>query len=813
MRSALTFVLATVLVVMSATVSAQVPTGVVSGRVTSADGQPLPGVTVSASGASLQGVRTTVTSANGDYIIPLLPPGQYTLTYEIGSFEPVKEQRNIAGTQNAVVDVTMSVASVREDVTVFGEAQVFAGNAHVATNFKQSLMATLPSNRTIDAVLLMAPSVHPTGPRAGYTINGSQSYENLFTLNGAVVTENLRGQPFTLYIEDALQETTVSTAGISAEYGRFNGGVANAITKSGGNTFSGSFRTSFANDDWRSFSPYESTQLIANPALKPKLDKTVPTYEFTIGGPVAKERLWFFAAARKQKQELARTTAGTNIAYTRTNDEKRYEGKLTYNLARGHSVQGSYLAMDQVLENNTAQVVMDLQSLTDQGQPQNLYAIHYTGVLRSNLFVEAQYSGRNLEFTNTGASTTDRINGTVVLDILNARRFWSPTFCSGSVCTGGNEERNNTDFVVKGSYFLSDRRTGSHHVVFGYDRFLDLMKQNTHASGSDYRIRGTSSIVRGEVVYPQFLANTFIDYNPIAALSEGTHLRTHSLFVNDDWRANGHFSFNVGLRIDTNDATDGGGQKTGGGTKLSPRLSAVWDPKGDGNWALSTGYARYVMALNPNLAGSATKNGNAATYRWAYGGPIINSDASAANLVSTADALKTVFDWFDLAGGTSLRPFAAASLPGVNMKIPTPLRSPFSDEYSAGLSRTLGNRGTARVDYVFRNYSNFYQLRTDMSTGRVFDELGNPFDLNVVENTDATERKYWGIGGQASYNFSEGLSVGGNYTLSHAYGNLEGETVNGGPSGASIASYPEYKQMSWNAPDGDLLIDQRHRAR
>ena len=66
----------------------------------------------------------------------------------------------------------------------------------------------------------------------------------------------------TPYIEDAIQEVTVASAGVSAEYGRFAGGVANAVTKSGGNTFSGSFRTSFANDSWRSFTPFESTQLI-----------------------------------------------------------------------------------------------------------------------------------------------------------------------------------------------------------------------------------------------------------------------------------------------------------------------------------------------------------------------------------------------------------------------------------------------------------------------------------------------------------------------------------------------------------------------
>ena len=175
------------------------------------------------------------------------------------------------------------------------------------------------------------------------------------------------------YIEDALQEVTVASAGVSAEYGRFSGGIANAVTKSGGNTFSGSFRTSFANERWRTYTPYESTQLISDPSLKLKLDKIVPTYETTFGGPIAKDRVWFFLAMRQQQQESTRTTVWTNVPYVRTNDENRYEGKLTYTLRPGHSVRGSYLYTDQVLKNNTSSNVMDIASLTNQGQPQDLY--------------------------------------------------------------------------------------------------------------------------------------------------------------------------------------------------------------------------------------------------------------------------------------------------------------------------------------------------------------------------------------------------------------------------------------------------------
>ena len=793
---------------------AQVPTGTISGHVVSADGKSLPGVTVSVMGSALQGTRSTTSSDNGDYLVPLLPPGDYTVSFEIGAFQTVREIKRIAGTQTALLDVTMAPASVTETVTVVGSAQPFVETAQVATNFKQDLMATLPSNRTLDAVLLMAPAVHATGPRGAFTIAGAQSYENLFTLNGAVITENLRGAPFTLYIEDALQETTVATAGISAEYGRFEGGVANAITKSGGNVFSGSFRTSFANDNWRTLTPFETQQLAADPTRKSKLDTVVPTYEATVGGPIEKDRLWYFGALRAQTQQSNKTTAFTNITYPFTNDQQRYEGKLTYAVKPGHSLQGFYTKINQVLKNNTGSTVMDLSSLTDQGQPQDLWSLHYTGAWK-NVFLEAQYSARHLTFTDVGAATTDRVTGTMILDVSKGARFWSPTFCSGSVC-GNNEGRNNNDVVVKGSYFLSGKSSGSHHMVFGYDRFDDNIWANTHASGSDYRIRATGSIVRGTDVFPQFITNTtVIEWDPIRQASEGSHLRTHSAFLNDTWRAGSHFSFNLGLRLDKNQASNGAGDDVGDKASLSPRLSAIWDPLGNGTWAVSTSYARYVMALTSNLAGSTTAAGNSATYRWAYGGPSINADTSVAttDLVKSDAALSQLFTWFDLNGANDLRPYVLTNLPGVTMTMPKPLISPYAYEYGAGLSRTLGARGTVRVDGTYRQYRNFYSLRTDLQTGTVTDELQNSFDRSVVENTDALKRRYAGMVTQATYNVGGRLDLGGNYTLSRASGNLEAETVNGGPSGASLLSYPQYKQQSWNSPDGDLLIDQRHRAR
>src|SRR6266545_4636191 len=275
------------LCLFAAAASAQVPTGTISGRVVDQGGGVVPGATVTATSPNLQGERTVVTSMYGDYSIPLLPPGDYTVALEVSGFQTVTRQTSVAPTQTVSLDVTLAVAAVQEIVTV---------------------TATLPTSRTLVAAILLAPDVHATGPNSNnggdgsLPIGGAMSFDSLYLLNGVQITENLRGQPYALFIEDAIQETTIATSGISAEYGRFGGGVVNAITKSGGNTFSGSYRQSFNNDSWRTLTPFE--QALPEPArTNARLNKTIPTYEYTIGGPMMKDRLWFFTAGRVQTPE------------------------------------------------------------------------------------------------------------------------------------------------------------------------------------------------------------------------------------------------------------------------------------------------------------------------------------------------------------------------------------------------------------------------------------------------------------------------------------------------------------------------------
>ena len=161
---------------------------------------------------------------------------------------------------------------------------------------------------------------------------GGLSFESQYLINGVVVNENLRGQALNLFIEDAIQETKVSTGAISAEYGRFGGGVVNMITKSGGNSFSGSFRTTFNNDalaiaDAVSDRPDRRQD---HAGLRGHARRTDPAR--TGSGSLAP------AGSRSPKRTGRSPSPASTMRPARR--RRRYEGKMTYALNAEEQRQG-----------------------------------------------------------------------------------------------------------------------------------------------------------------------------------------------------------------------------------------------------------------------------------------------------------------------------------------------------------------------------------------------------------------------------------------------------------------------------------------
>src|SRR5947209_837030 len=435
------------------------PTGKLSGRVTSGN-EALPGVKVTVTSPNLQGTKSTTTSANGDYLFPSLPAGEYSVLFEREGLQPVKQELRLAAAQDSTLDAEMAAAAVTEEIVVTGSLENISQSVQSATTYTKKLVDQLPAGRTVNQIVALSPGVQPNGPSkdsntglSNITISGAPSYENLFLLNGVVLNENVRGQAFELFIEDAIQETTTATAGVSAEYGRFSGGVVNVLTKSGGNDFSGSFRTTFNNQNWQQKTPLTTTLT----------DKIVPTYEATLGGPVLRDRLWFFLAGRDVKNTLTnnttviRDTASSAIifpgaAFTDIRKQERYEGKLTATITPQHTLLGSYSKVKDQENGNSFGVILDTLSLVNRETPQELWSVNYTGTFTDSLLLSGQYSERKFSFIGSGAPSTDLIVGTLLQDrSRGSARYHSPTFCG--VCTP--EDRNNKNALLKASYFLS----------------------------------------------------------------------------------------------------------------------------------------------------------------------------------------------------------------------------------------------------------------------------------------------------------------------------------------------------------------------
>lgn len=801
------------------------PTGTLIGQVQDPEGLGMPGVNVTASSPALQGERSAVTSANGDYILPFLPPGQYTVRFAISGFRTAEKQVRIQVAETVPLDVGLVVEGVTETVVVTAAVPSdFTQAPTAAASYKASAIDTLPVGRDIRGAVLLAPGTTSTGPNDNITFSGAMSYEGLFLLNGVVLNETLRNQASLVFIEDAIEETKTSTAAISAEYGRFAGGVANVITKSGGNEFSGSLRVTFDNDKWRSLTPFEEGL-----SRDPRLDTVVPTYEATLGGPFVKDKLWFFGAARLRENKTSETTRFTDIVYDNTVDDKRYEGKLTWALTPKHTLKGAYTKRTRDELNNTFGDVMDRDSFYDSFGPENLLSANYTGVLSANFFVEAQYSRRRLSFVGSGARFTDIERGTMIQDRSRGSARWnSPTFCAvcglseQEIADGklNEEKRNNQNVIVKGSYFLSTPGFGSHSLVFGADAFEDTRENNNWQSGSEYRLLASNTIIRGENLYPVVIpgtsdrdtAATYILWTPIFESTKGSRLRTYSAFFNDTWRLNSKWSFNAGVRWDRTDEKDQQGNPASDDQAFSPRLAASFDPKGDGKWTVNAGFARYVMPVTSGIADLGSGAGRSASFQYVYRGPAINADLNTPNPVSPHDALRRVFDWFFANGGTERPLRSNPSYPGVSRRLSPDLVTPSAWEYSLGFAGRLGSKGSFRIDGVYRNYNDFFTDQVQPGV-TVSDPAGRRFDLNLVTQTNLLDRRYKALLSQIQYRFSDNLTLGGNYTLSNSYGNVNNETVNSGPVQDDLLAYPEYKDISWNSPTGDLSIDQRHKLR
>ena len=784
-------------------------TGTITGTVQSADGLSLPGATVTATSPALQGVRSAVTDVNGVYVIKGLPPGRYTVAFEMPSFRPATNETvdlTVGGTTE--VNQTMALASVTETVNVVANATpAQIATVTLSTVYNKRELDSLPVGRTPAQIAELAPGLtNNTFNNGQVTIAGAFAYDNVFMLNGVDINDNLFGSPHDLFIEDAIQETNVMTNGISAEWGRFSGGVINMVTKSGGNTFSGSFRENFSNPKWIDETPREDTAAIVHKDILSK------THEGTFGGPIVKDKLWFFAAGRYENSNTPNTTVQTNIAYTTQVTNKRGELKGTGTVAPGHTLQGSYINNSTEQANASglgATIRADPNILVTRQLPNRLFAANYNGVLAHKVFATGQYSEKKFGFRNSGGTSTALIDSPfrtrgVAAGVPGSIFYNAPYFDSSDP-----ENRNNRQIAGSASYTLSTKKLGSHDLKAGGERYTSTRTggNSQTATGyvfrADYLVSGGAPVVdsKGTPV-PIFVPGTTRLENWLATRGAEVNISTNSFYVQDHWIATPRLSLDLGTRFEAVRGNATGDILTVDTNTIVPRLGATFDVEGNGRTLLQATYAHYAGKYSESQFARNTDVGNPSVVVYTYSGPAGQGKDFAPGM--------SLSNYTTIIGG---------SFPTANIKADPDIKSPTTHEFTAGLGRELGQKGFAKATYMWRKTYDFVEDFITLANGQTTVVRNGvnfgTFNNVVFSNTDA-KREYQGVVFQSNYRLRDTVYVGGSYTAQiKNEGNYTGEATNQPGAVSLIGDYPEIYGPSLDRlqPDGRLYDYQRHKVR
>ena len=479
----LTFV--AIFVEASVALAQGVQTGTISGTLQSADGLPLPGVTVMATSPDLQGERLEVTDANGVYYVRGLLPGTYRVSFDLPGFQAAsRDDVRVSVGAVATVDATMTLAAVTEFVTVTAQAPPVIASPRTSQTYTKSEIDTMPVGRRPVDVAELAPAVTTTPLNvAQLVLGGAFGFDNVFMVNGVDVNDNIQGTSNNLFIEDAIQETSVLAHGISAEWGRFSGGVINVVTRSGGNTFSGSFREGLSNPKWIGQTPLERAGNVAHADILSK------SHEGTFGGPLMRDRLWFFAAGRSEVANTPNTFAQNGGGYTRTDTNRRGEFKVTGTPMPGQMLQASFIENASTQANMSAvgaAPLLDASVLTTRQLPNRLFAASYNGAVTSRLFATVQYSQKEQSFSNNGGTSTSLMDSPFrtrgVTAGVPGNLFYNAPYFDAT----DPESRNNQQVTGSLSYLMASPRFGSHEMKGGAEYFVSTGIGGNSQSSTGY---------------------------------------------------------------------------------------------------------------------------------------------------------------------------------------------------------------------------------------------------------------------------------------------------------------------------------------
>lgn len=801
-------------------------TGSISGRVTDPTGERLPGVTVEATSERLQGARTTVTSRDGVYRFPAVPPGPYRLRAGLPGFRWAERTATVSLDTTATVDLALQL-STEEQVVVSGETLVDSASTTTGTNYRSQVVSRLPVSRNYADVVRLNPGVSfdrgkTQGRVLALTIEGSTSAENLWLIEGINTSDVVYGIQGKLLNEEFVQEVQVKTGGYQAEYGGALGGVINVVTKSGGNTFHGG-----------AFAYFDSGATRAQPIYVPGEDfpsdqKTTPGNQFdlgaNLGGFLLKNRLWFFGVYNRVHAPSTITSREAPASPDRFPvDQTRtlYGAKLTGNISSRTTLVGTIFA-DPSLSEGAA--CGDPVNSADPGtwQCQRSYggldaALRLDQLVGSRVFATLQASRHrdSFELVGTGAGGAVRFEdrtcegGTPELPCEPAdppnQRAGGLGLISGP---GDNARSKRLQYGGSATFYA-----GNHELRAG-GQYQDLEQ----VAVTFYTGAQTVTYLNqyGQNYYQHdFFARSREDLTPVDVPTR-PEARRLGFYAQDSFRATPNLTIHAGLRWDQDTLKEPSGAtifKTS--NEWQPRLGVVWDPWKDGVTRVYASAGRFYYALPLDLASLA------------YGHLI---EATTFN-----------FSPVDLTPDPSVTNRPPQEPRGSDFGDPVDegLKGIYQDEFTIGIERALTPTLSVGVKGRYRSLGRTIEDRCDLdynapvnngsscaimnpgSSGRfargnvpTCNGLDEPFHecSETGAATVAARRLYRGIEILVKESVGDSLWLQASYVYSSLRGNYDGIVSSFGQTNPGLLidfDYPQYFRNTYGA----LALDHPHQAR
>ena len=561
-------------------------TGTIDGRVLDAQGQPLPGATVTLAGP--QKTSTALTDAEGHYRFALLINGSFVVSTEIEGLGKNEVAITLEPGQRRGVDLTLREGAA-ERITVRSEAPMISKYETAATSTLDAEVAesiAFGSRNYVESLAALPGAVLNDG-LTGFS--GGRHNDTSTFIEGVDISNTRRGGEFWTNIPTtAVAQTSYQTAGVGAEYGRGQTGVINTVIKSGTNQFHGELLYVGQNFSWRE--PY------ANSPDLPREDKMINSFEASLGGPIIPDSGWFFVAHANTSTNRLDLTRGGDT-FNSSQEADAIIAKLNFQPDRRHQIALTDIRApkDALSANGGA---ADLFSLTHTRRDSKVLTLAWDFAISPTVFLELK--GASSEDTlRRSASQRREIDPDASPDSPLGNNFRYRDLNTGSRYNGtavrfgdglNSFPRDQLNAAVTMFRDNHELRAGADRHLMEFDIIVDI--------DTEYRGRGYNENLPGGFARP-------IDKRVYVPAPGGvTHVESQlaTVYAQDRIDIRDRWVLTFGLRLEDQAVDNNVGVEVNDYTELAPRLTAVYDVNADGSLLLRATAGRYYRGFNLSLS-------------------------------------------------------------------------------------------------------------------------------------------------------------------------------------------------------------------